>query len=852
VKPTAQHAIAKLRFLALPAVVLVALSLTTAPAALASGDANRLTCPQATEASPGFRTYLSDCRAYELMTPPFKGGTVVGGGTRGTTVSSNGDHVVVIAGGAFAGAGNYWFELNRNPFFDAYALTRSATGWTTTSLTPPATEFPFSTFLAASDTEDLNPTLWGAEKTTVSANEDIYLRTAAGEFRLVGPGIGPEVRGEPLEDFSYELEFAGGSADLSHHAIFTVEAFTEVQKTAAHGHSNLWPGDTTKPGKESLYEYSYDGAPASEPLLVGITNQGPVTQNSEAHLISSCGTMLGSASQLQEKGSDYNAVSESGETVYFTAAACEGGPAVNELYARLSASTSVSVSEPAPSDCEICDTTLADQKDATFEGASSDGEKAFFLTEQSLIPGQEGQNLYEYDFDGPASSPQHPTGKITDVTGGVKDPEVQGVTRVSNDGKRVYFVAKGILSGENHATGSSPVGGGDNLYVYDTEAGTTQFVGCLLTATEKESIKAAERAEEASLEAVISERLELGEASVHHMQERGEITAEQAEAKLLALQTTENTEYKIDFELQRGSYGPKGTLREDALVWSQADERPAQATGDGEYLVFPSSAHLTGEVIGTIPPQLYEYDAVTEAITRVSGSTTGDSGGVETFHDAAKIPLLRFAGEMQPGALSHRRALSEDGSRVFFDSSAPLASGTVAGATNVFEFNNGRVFLISDGSDASKYESEPVVHFAGIDPEGDNALFFSTDPLVPQASETDANLYDAREGGGLAEALASAGCDGGETCRGTTIAPPVTPMPGTADQPGELLATVNPQAVPKAAPTPIVSPAAKKLTAAAKRCRRTPRRRRAKCLKASKRRRSGRAANARNDRRPRA
>lgn len=43
-------------------------------AALSAGDANRAVCPAETESSPGFRSYMPDCRAFELVTPPYKEG----------------------------------------------------------------------------------------------------------------------------------------------------------------------------------------------------------------------------------------------------------------------------------------------------------------------------------------------------------------------------------------------------------------------------------------------------------------------------------------------------------------------------------------------------------------------------------------------------------------------------------------------------------------------------------------------------------------------------------------------------------------------------------------------------------
>ena len=213
--------------------------LATPAAAHAGGDANTTVCTSATEASPGFRTYLPDCRAYELVTPPYDEGARVA--LRGpAAISPDGAHVITGVCGAFAGADNDWWQGNRNPFCSAYEFTRGPAGWTPAVLTPPATEFPHSTFMAAAG-NSLDTTLWGAATNTLTFNEDIYVRHSEGDFALVGPGTGPEVRDESLEQSHAELNLVGASRELTHE-IFLVVAFGPIEREAHRGHGNLWPG----------------------------------------------------------------------------------------------------------------------------------------------------------------------------------------------------------------------------------------------------------------------------------------------------------------------------------------------------------------------------------------------------------------------------------------------------------------------------------------------------------------------------------------------------------------------------------------------------------------------------------
>src|ERR1039458_2308415 len=90
--------------LPLALLLLVPFSYLSPTSALAVGDANKATCSPETESSPGFRSYLPDCRAYELVSPVYGAGSVAARGNSGApVVSSSGEEVMALSFGAFAG-----------------------------------------------------------------------------------------------------------------------------------------------------------------------------------------------------------------------------------------------------------------------------------------------------------------------------------------------------------------------------------------------------------------------------------------------------------------------------------------------------------------------------------------------------------------------------------------------------------------------------------------------------------------------------------------------------------------------------------------------------------------------------
>ncbi len=631
--------------------------------------------------------------------------------------------------------------------------------------------------------------------------------------------------------YSEELNFAGASRDLTHD-LFSIEASSEVELTGHHNVNDLWRGDTTHSVGYSLYEYANAGSYEREPVLVGVRNdgrlQGEPYVNKGAALISDCGTELGSDlidRATLTKGSVYNAVSSSGEVVFFTSLACAGGPEVNEIYARVTGEHTVAISEPIlnPGECDAGEPCNgAAEKEGIFQGASENGEWVFFLSEQPLVNGalSEGMKLYKERLENGAVA------EVKDISNegsaGI-NPEVQGVVRVSETGERVYFVAKGQLAGSDRILGREPEEAGpelgtDNLYVNEPDTGHpgtyhTVFVVGLLAPDEEASLAEAEKGEVEEIELqgffvyeaealVIEREFEFGKITEHDM--------------FLLLEEAINELVKF-VDKNIGARGPSGTLREDESVWQHEDDRPAQATRNGEDLVFVSSARLTGTDESTVP-QLFEYEAVGESLTRVSFGHGGPStGNVDTFKEAPSIPAPPYFATDLPTAPDTGLAMSADGSRVFFTSAASLAPRVEANSTNVYEYSDGAVYLISGGNDTSSYTGQPTLALLGTDPSGRDVFFMTSSQLVPEDGETQMVLYDAREEGGFPAKTPSPGC-ADEACRGTSGTLPQFSMAGSANQAG------GGNFVPTTSPPPVVKPEARA-------CRKGLVRKRGKCVR---------------------
>jgi hypothetical protein len=804
------------------AVLLVACAwLSSCSAAFAAGDANRGRCGEfpSTESSPGFRSFLPDCRAYELVTPPYKGGQFAHWTLSAPPpVSPDGEHLLGLDFAGFAGTENE--EEVGFTTGAIYEFSRTPSGWSAEALEPPASQHARSQFLDAS--ADLSRSLWalsiqspGEELAYPEKGNTLNIRERVGDevrFSEVGPTAPP---GVSRSFGTRELALAGASRDLTHLAF---------AMTSESG--RLWPGDATREGDESLYEYV--GTGSREPTLVGVSNAGPLQGatyvNEGAKLISECGTILGSSGTV----SAYNAISSDGETIYFSALhaeGCSGGqPAVNELYARVAGAKTVAISEPSKEDCEEC--VESGKANAVFQGASEDGSRVFFMTEQELLPGQKGENLYEYDFDAEAGH------RIVLVSAGASSPEVQAVARISEDGSHAYYVAKGVLTTASNANGEKAEAGADNLYVYDASAQSTAFVATLLTVAEEQKIKteveangripgieaeieqaklsieefkAAFPTEKTEIKATTAEctkdrekgEVILAEACEENLKEK-EATLARREAHLVEAEVTlASLEKELPEEI---SQSVTREIREETHVTVRDEKRPFDTTPNGSWLVFQSDRDLTGSEDTSTVDQLFEYDTQTGVLARASlgqcsaatrgclpGARFGDNGNTTSEEDAASILAPEYSTNMRATAATSALSLAEDGTVVFV-SRERLTPQAVQGAENVYEYREGEVYAISPGDEAAEVEPRTEVEprgeprLLGTDSSGRDVFFFGTGSLVPQATDTQASWYDARIGGGFPEPVSPVGCSG-DACQGPLSATPFLPSAaGSATQ----------------------------------------------------------------------
>lgn len=382
-----------------------------------------LACPGVAVAAPE----PGAARHYELVSDVLKAGNSVG---RGSVLE--GDHVLFKSSGSLSdddtgfGVSGY------------YLASRSATAWTIASTVGSAFTIPKDVSAALEvqifqepkalvpDDQDLFP---GPAGQAGISQPDTYVRDGAGLRRVSFGSVGG--------NGAFPANYAGRSAN-GEHLLFQTEEVLEPEDVGRDP-------DASDPGPYMVYE------------RVGNVTRA-VGLDSDEKPISSGGAVLAGMPSEGFEGQQ-SPVSADGSRVFFESPDPNTG-GLTQLYVREDGETTTEVSAPqrvTPGNAP---------QPVAFQGASVDGGRVFFMTTGQLTEGDVdgGLDMYSYVLA---------TQKLTRVSGGpldtIQDAGVMGVTRVSDDGMRIYFLATGVLA-------QGGVLGEYNMYLYDADDGSTTLV----------------------------------------------------------------------------------------------------------------------------------------------------------------------------------------------------------------------------------------------------------------------------------------------------------------------------------------------------------------------------------------
>ena len=330
-----------------------------------------------------------------------------------------------------------------------------------------------------------------------------------------------------------------------------------------------------------------------------------------------------------------------------------------------------------------------------------------------------------------------------------QDAGIQGMLGISSDGSYAYFVAQGVLAGEN-AEGNRPVAGAENLYEWHE--------GATIPITYVADLRGGGRGD------------------------------------------TDESDWRGWIAYGAGSFE------------AGEGEKSSGVTPDGETVMFSSIGPLTAYDNGGVH-ELYLYDAENARITCVSCNPLGPATtgaylarkGENGTYPVSRAPFLT-------------RNLSSDGRRVFFQTEEALVAKDSNGLSDVYEWEEGHLYLISSG------QGNAEGYFADASADGDDVFFFTRQPLVSEDQDDNADVYDARVDGGIAaqNPVIVPPCIG-EECHGQTAPPPVFSTPSSVSYAGPGNVAPEPAAKPKAKPK-----------AKAKACKKGSVRKHGKCVKRAK------------------
>jgi hypothetical protein len=700
---------------------------------------------------------LPDDRGYELVSNIVEPGgesLLDGANLRFAGGAVDGDALDWVALGACCGAGTGGLNT--------YQSVRGSSGWTVHGITPVPKQ-PLRGLAATQApeawSEDLTETLFstaasyarGDQRPEGSEATELYLQEPDGEMRWISQGP----LGEGAEPDS--ARFDGATPTLNDVVFSTSEPLT----------SNATGLDSASSSAAYLYLRNLE---TEETTLVDMDNAGAP--------ISPYGASFGSE-PLGEgplHGNTLNAISASGAKVFFEtpAAGAEGLPegVAPHLYVRdLETSTTTPLDDPA------LDGT------ATYQGASSDGSLAFFTSDEGLDGASTANELYEFNTTSTTVGDAPPEVAIP-LAGGTG---VLGVVAIANDGTRIFFAARTVLAGNRNPAGNAAIVGEPNLYAFDGATGHTEFIATLSGPDVSNCEGGCAHGGPAGLlnaNAAFREAYPTPTGSTLAFTSSANLTGQSHVARTTLTSTAGTEAHTLDVANTNGFHSG-GTV---VIGTDEREEIDKIETIDGKTEMTLSAyepgggyglldEHAAGARVEAVDAEIYRYSSAEESLVCVSCTPEGTQ---ET--QSANLGEARGGSYAPDGRPS---AMSEDGSRIFFDSPDPLApaagepdTSQATEATNLYEWEDARISLIAGAAVGG-------AELFGTTPSGSDVFFSSLSSLLPGAQTGFQHIYDARIGGGAAAPTGQGpGPCATETCRTQPASTAFTPPASEVDPEG--------------------------------------------------------------------
>jgi hypothetical protein len=412
---------------------------------------------------------------------------------------------------------------------------------------------------------------------------------------------------------------------------------------------------------------------------------------------------------------------------------------------------------------------------STRGAVSEDGSRAFFTAPD---PSREGPGCWRQSGGGLSeeNAPEvyarqeitGPSGEASDETIELSAPDEQGVVPpkrypaiyvgAAADGSRVFFLTRSELTREALALKTHE----PELYEYDFDA------------PEGERLVRASRGDLPSgpVEGrVIDVPAISADGSTVYFDAEAELTPGASHGGIYRYDThTGSTAYVGQSPGYPGAasngftgswYDTSGVEETIGKVDAGLDlQAPYFTTRDGRFLLFGA----------------YRYDAGDGSVVCVMCNPDG-SGPI------ADASFTRTAYSLDNPAGRPPRGISENGEYVFFDTAEALVPQDINGKVDVYEWEadgagscteaKGCIGLISSGEDPENsyfFDSSAYVNANGETVEGGNVFFGTQAKLVPQDTDDEGDLYDARIGGGFPPAKSVGPCEG-DACDNPPPAP---------------------------------------------------------------------------------